>query len=192
MAEVTRVSVINKALVHLGEDRVTAENQNTLSILVDGEMDEELLALLEEHPWNFAGRTATLAESGDTDDEWRYVYTLPTDCAAPRDLVYGTEPRPYYEIRGGKLYTNERRRSLSYTRVVSDFNDMPATFRAALALRVAVVVAPKAGKKTAEVEAKYLTALRTAKTVDAQTGGHQKPVRPNHFAQARGESAWQD
>lgn len=52
-------------------------------------------ALLEQYPWPFAEREATLAAiSGATRSGWGYVYALPADCLAPRYLFTGTRNPP--------------------------------------------------------------------------------------------------
>lgn len=73
--------VVNKALVHLGESRITSltdgSNQaNAANDIYEGLRDE----LLRAHPWNFATKRVQLARSSTAPAfEFDYAYVLPTD-----------------------------------------------------------------------------------------------------------------
>lgn len=67
--------------------------------------------LLQKHPWNFAVKRAKLATDTATPlFEWRYQYTLPSDCIRVLPLTTDglrDSPQIPFVVEGAKLLTNK-------------------------------------------------------------------------------------
>jgi hypothetical protein len=82
---------IRQPLTELAEDSAEAE---MCSVFYEDARD----AVLEVLPWKFATKRASLAAlaeaSGGERSGWEFVYTLPADCIAPREIYSGTRNPP--------------------------------------------------------------------------------------------------
>lgn len=180
------VRILSTALLELGEDRITAADQDTERARIVSEIyEDERDALLEEHPWNFAVRRVGLARlSGAPDFGGGSRFRLPHDCL----YVMEVEPAVAFSVEGRELLCDADSASIRYVRRVSSTAEMPPTFRSALATRIAARVARKITGSSAEkerMEALYRRRLRTAKSRDAQGGGTTKAPRADLFIRAR-------
>ncbi|MBU1002374.1 MAG: hypothetical protein KKE73_07605 [Proteobacteria bacterium] len=180
------VRILSGALLELGEDRITSADQDTERARVVAEVyEDERDSLLEEHPWNFAlnrvglARLTTVPAFG-----FAHGFGLPADCLS----VIAVEPDVPFKIEGGDLLADSEAVSVRYVRRISDATQMPPTFRAALATRIAARICKKITGSSAEkerLESLYRDRLRTAKGRDAQGGGTPDALRPNLFVNAR-------
>lgn len=126
-------------------------------------------AVLRRHPWNFAiDRVTTAPETGSPAFGATYKHALPSDClrvilVGPNDL--------FYRIEGRKLLVDSDIVNLTYIKNVSDPTVMDELFGEALACYLAWDIAYKITQKQTlqrELWIMYLSALRDAKSVDAQ------------------------
>lgn len=180
------VSILSTALIELGEDRITAADQDTERARIVNEVyEDERDALLEEHPWNFALGRAALALLPDAPAfGFSHAHKLPSDFLA----VVSVTPDVEYQVEGDTVLSDEKVIYLRYVRRVEVVGKMPPTFKSALATRIAARVAKKVTGSSAEkerMEALYKDRLRIAKSRDAQGGGSPDVVPPNVFTNAR-------
>ncbi len=180
------VEIMSAALLELGEDRIASADQDTERARVVRDVyAAERDALLEEHPWNFAIRRAALART-DAVPAFGFAraFRLPADCLH----VIETDPEAEYRIEGGCLLCDLDAVGARYVRRVENPAEMPPTFKAALAVRVAAKLAKKITGSSAEkerLEKLYADRLRTAKGRDARGGGSPEAHRPDLFERAR-------
>lgn len=180
------VDIINTALAELGQTRVSSRDAATPGAqAIDSVFDAELDLFLEEHPWNFAKARASLARTASTPlFGFQYAYALPADFFA----VWQEErPDMLYRIEGGKLLCDEEEVQLVYIRRVTTANEMPATFRDALALRLAARVCRRVtGSDPGDkLLVRLDAAVRKSKFLNARNSGRQKPTRPDELMRAR-------
>lgn len=119
----SKVDIANKALYHLGMDRITSLNDtNSKSSRVMQDIFEVTHhSLLETEVWAFALKRATLQQLSQTNlTEYDYVYSLPTDMVRVCALLE-TENETYeeltdepYMIENDYLYTNQSEISIKY------------------------------------------------------------------------------
>ncbi|WP_461210079.1 hypothetical protein [Desulfocurvus sp. DL9XJH121] len=180
------VRILSRALMELGEDRITSADQDTERARVVAEVyEDERDALLQEHPWHFAIARAGLARlSAAPAFGFGAAFSLPSDCLQ----VLSTEPEAVYAVEGGALLTDLGEIAIRYVRRVTDPGLMPPTFRTALATRIAARVCKKITGSSAEkerLEDQYLDRLRTAKFRDSQGRGTAGASRPEALVRAR-------
>lgn len=180
------VRILSRALMELGEDRITSADQDTERARVVAEVyEDERDALLQEHPWNFAiARSGLARRSAAPDFGFAWAFALPADCLQ----VLSVWPEADYRVEGDSLLTDLEEASVRYVRRVADPTLMPPAFRAALATRMAARVCKKITGSSAEkerLEEQYRERLRTAKGRDAQGGGTPDAPRPDLFVKAR-------
>lgn len=145
----TEANICNLALFRVGSKKTIAsltENSTeakACALLFDQARD----AVLEDRPWRFATRRATLAlTSGLTKDGWAYVYDAPSDCVAPRriwsgtrnpghgaDEPFATEHDPAY---GLVILSDRKDAILLYTARLKDTGYWPAGFVEALSWKL--------------------------------------------------------
>jgi hypothetical protein len=182
------VAIANNALLELGADRITSLDQDTEPArIVKHVFNEERDGLLEEHPWNFALARAELPLLGSSPlYGFKRVYQLPVDCLRVLDLEDNVSD---YRIEGGRLLCDLDRVRARYIRKVTSPRDMPPTFRAALAARIAAKIVVKLTSSGASgkerMETLYQRRLRIAKSADAQSGGPPGRIQPKAFVNAR-------
>jgi hypothetical protein len=129
------------------EDRALLENLN-YDGLVNGHVQREAVVcarhfksvrdgLFNTYPWVFARRNTPLNLSGGTMAGWRFVYSLPANCAKLHELVqrYGTTPK--YEQTGDLIACNAANVSAKYTVIVEDEDQWPMLFQDAFCARLA-------------------------------------------------------
>lgn len=87
----TKTDILNLALANLGQDFISADNQNTAAARSANFMyDFARRNLLRAHDWTFAVRTAPLAESATISPfgQLPYVYALPADALFLKTIFY--------------------------------------------------------------------------------------------------------
>ena len=108
--------------------------------------DSAIDMCLEWTDWSFASRMVTLPAASlpsgtAADPRLPYVYALPGDCVMLREL---TDTAVRYRLDEGYLRADAPAPlGIRYTRRVQDESRLPATFRAAVALQLAVLMAPR-------------------------------------------------
>jgi hypothetical protein len=184
----TNVAIANNALLELGADRITSLDQDTEPArIVKHVFDQERDGLLEEHPWNFAlARTELGLLDESPEYGFRNAFSLPADCLRLLDLE---DEAAAYRVEAGRVLCDLDRVKARYIRKVTSPRDMPSTFRAALAARIAAKIVTKltasgaAGKE--RMELLYRQRLKIAKSADAQGGGSPARLRPSTLINSR-------
>lgn len=174
-----QVEICNMALLRLGHDRLIAdlEEQSAEAGYLKVFWDNCRRTALRAHAWNFAVATVTLAALAETSDEYDYVYSLPVKCLRAVEVVnpYSKAPedRIPYEIRGGKVYTDQADARLKYIVDVDDENRFDAEFIDALVYLLASEVAGPLTQdraRRADMYQLYKLRISDAKATDLSEG----------------------
>lgn len=133
--------IYNRALQKVGAKRVTSVDENSNSARSCNACYESLRdAELTDHRWAFAIKRAELAADADAP-EWgkQTSFTLPVDCLRiiPPYPEMDNFDRDWV-VENGKILTNDSAPIyLRYIAKITNPNEMDATFREALAARMA-------------------------------------------------------
>lgn len=140
-----------------------------------------LRACLEAGDWSFASVVAnlpqaTLAATQDVDDDLPYAYQLPGDCVTIRRVGDGDVA---WRIDKGELLRADQSGPLKirYTATVDQEAKLPATFRLAVAARLASEMASYFGeaKSTVEyVDARYQALIKEALRADRTSASAER------------------
>ncbi|MBA4358955.1 MAG: hypothetical protein C0405_14660 [Desulfovibrio sp.] len=184
----SETDIANSALIDMGEPEINSLDQiasraSAIRAVFEGQRDW----LLEQHPWNFAKARACLAPVLEPPlYGYAKAFRLPSDFLA----LISTEPElADYRQEAGLLLCDVDALSINYTRRVANPDDMPPSFREALAALIGSKVAKKiTGSDDARVklEGFFKDRLRTAKSLNAKSSGQEEPDRPDLFIRARG------
>ena len=144
--------------------------------------------LLETTDWSFASvqrdlsRLANLPSGLSADPELPYLFTLPKDCLAVREVG---DPRDMIRWRLEKLYLradDEGPLRIRYTATISNEEKLPALFRNCVSLQLAALLAPRwvhSHTKTQGIEEKLQRAIATALHADARMASPERYERGN-------------
>lgn len=168
------VGICNSALIKLGASTIMSLTDGSKNAdLCNEQFDKILEDLLRQHPWNFATARQKLAPLTTTPGfGFASAYQLPADWLRVI-AVYDNDSGAgavRYRIEGRTILSDAAQIYLNYIRTVTDPNEMPATFREALAWRLALDLAQAVTQSTTAQEAMrqgFRSALATAKAVDA-------------------------
>lgn len=121
----TKIGLISKALVVLGEKPAQALTDNRYGVQVGANLFEMIYENeLQSNRWRFAVKKEALARlTGVPLNQWSYAYQLPTDMLLP----IGVYPRQEYEIYARHLYTDALSVELDYL-FKPDISQLPAYF----------------------------------------------------------------
>lgn len=139
-----------------------------------------LKMLLEGYDWSFARKMARLPLRADgdvsLDPDLPYLYTLPDDCVSLRHVVRGSEFA--WRIEGRNMRAAQADAIvIRYTSFVARESDLPSVFQLAVALQLAVLLAPRfvgSRTKTADLKNDMDRAVQAAILADAQTASHAR------------------
>ena len=180
----SRTVAINRALLKLGVQRVTSEDEESeparaAKLVFDTACQGEL----RRHAWSFAkARTSLPADATAPSYGWTYAYTLPPDwlrllqVGEYYDWPSGRFPVGQrvvpYEIEGRKILTDYGAPlNIRYIKdVTEDPTQWDAAFFEAFCLRLAIEMAPtlvKSEALVARLEKQYSEAIREAKRTNA-------------------------
>lgn len=171
MAQRTKISIINAALVSLGAspvstlppDETTAQGTAAAAIW-DATVEEELRA----HPWNFAVKRASLPRLTDPPAfGYSSAYNLPVDCLR----ILECSERDYVVESGQILCDATGSIGLRYITKVEDVTKWDALFAGALTARLQVKLAYPVTQSASQQQVQidlYTFQQRQAKSVDAQ------------------------
>lgn len=172
----SKTDICNLALVRLGEPPVlslddTSKRANALKSYYDLALD----ILLQDHPWNFATRRATLARlTAAPDFGYSYAYQLPSGCLRVLGMVgdgYNIDPSLNYKLEGQQLLTDESAVKIKYILRVTETGMYGARFCSALASRLALELSYHLVKSPAlqgQMLKLFGAELSAAKAIDAQ------------------------
>ncbi len=168
------VGICNSALIKLGATTIMSLTEGSRNANLCLEQYEKLRDdLLRAHNWNFAIMRARLARlSSAPAFGFAHAWQLPTDWL--RTVAVFDSPAGAgavrYRIEGRRILADAEALWLRYVARIEDPNEMDASFREALAWRLAVDFAvPIAQSSTAlrDAEEGFRSALVRARSVDA-------------------------
>lgn len=172
MASVTGIA--NVALRAVGATTITSLNQGTPTANFMNDIYADMRdEVLESHHWNFAVKSEQLAQTTTTPEvEFDYQYALPDDflrAVSVHDSNEGTGIARF-KMRDGFIESTASQLWLVFVSRVTDANKMPALFRNALSMRLAVEAATGIAESNVMAERmqkNYEKALRRARSSDA-------------------------
>lgn len=184
--------ICNLALGHIGSDRIGhIDEDSTEARQCKRFFDASRDAALREYDWDFARRRAVLALLADAVSEWRFVYQLPADCLAPRELAGDCRDDPPipFRIEETRLLTDRPEAVLIYTGRVVNAGLLDPLFVRAFSLHLAAqIVMPLTQDKQLLqlIEQRYALALPVAKAADANQWKEPAPAPVPDWIAARG------
>lgn len=133
---------------------------------------------LEAEDWSFARRVAQLppaAATDATDPELQYLFDLPSDCirlrlVSPETVCWRIDGRTIRADTAGPL-------QVRYTGEITNEVLLPATFQTAVALALAVRLAPQwvsSRSKRVDLRTDFADAIDAAKLADRHTAAHTR------------------
>jgi hypothetical protein len=197
----TDVQICNYALLLIGDtEGISSMTENTKASKVCARVYEiERETLLTEFPWNFVVKQALLVEvTGETSQEFNFVYEYPGDCLRVLKIFTGSETDGMvndYKI----IYTKDANDNVkrivcnlddAYVEYIMDMQDEnadSAIFSKLLAYRIAVEIAiPLTGDARIAQSARQGYAEVLAKTKYLTALERQQPVnKGNRYMTAR-------
>ena len=136
----SNVAIANAALRKLGQSPITSFSENSKAARLANERFAELRdSLLEDHPWNFAMKRASISASS-TDPVWEYAsaYPVPADYIRMYEVNSEDEGSGKWKVENGSVVTDlSAPLEIRYVYRVEDANRMTAGFREALASALA-------------------------------------------------------
>lgn len=173
----TDVTIVNAALIRLGETTITALADDLKPARLANEIYADVRdAVTRAHPWNFALARAELAANANAPTwGYAYAYDLPVEpdhCL--RVLTVDGERDGRWTIEGRQIVSNlPSPIRILYLRRISEPDDTDPLFREALSARLARELAEPLGKSTSLQQAMgnlYEAKLREARSADGQEG----------------------
>lgn len=175
----TDVTIVNAALIRLGETTVTALSDDTKPARLASAIYADLRdAVTRAHPWNFALARAELTANASAPT-WGYAnaYDLPGDpdhCLRVLAVEGEDEQAGRWTVEGRQILSNlSSPIRIVYLRRISDPAETDPLFREALSARLARELAEPLGKSTSLQQAMaelYEAKLREARSADGQEG----------------------
>ena len=145
---VSEVDVCNQAMLDLGDSgqRISSietpviQEETVFSIFFERIYRE----LLEWRNWYFAREFRALSRNSATPlSRYEYTYNFPNDPVCIKPMVVNESEETRWTAYGRKIHTDETDISvLEYTYRPDVFGDVPGTFKALLANRLAIATAP--------------------------------------------------
>jgi len=137
------IDIVNFALIQIGSDTITSLTEDSQQArLMNNIFTPSLQSLLQEHPFNFSLKRATLAQSATTPEfDYNYAYPLPSDCLQVidfEDSEYGYE----FVVEADSVLTDLDTCKIKYVADVTDMNKLAPIFRQAFISYLASQVAP--------------------------------------------------
>lgn len=141
------VEICNAALAKIGQTALISslDDPSEAARCCKASFDLERDRLLAEFDWPFARRWAPLSLLTSSFPGWNGLYSLPTDCLAPRLISGATTDSPAdqipFSLVADGLVTDQPAPILVYTAKVVDPSAFSALFRSALTYRMAAELA---------------------------------------------------
>lgn len=181
----SKIDIISNALILIGDNPINSLTDPGFAQTVGANLYDSIAEFeLSKFRWSFAQRKAVLALTTETpkDQEWRYIYQLPTDLIS----IYKVYPNTNFEIIGKKLHTNGNPVTIQYTANVPE-SEWPPYFvkmmEYALAKDFATSIRDNASARQ-EMSQEYVVASRMARNTDSQ-GRTQVAIQSNPFVEVR-------
>ena len=174
---VSKTSICNNALTHLGERQIASvDDDNQRARVCKLRFDDVLKLVLGAHPWTCATKRAELGKF-DAVPVWGFsnMFELPADFL--RILQIEDQTRAYrLEVdatNGLVLVTDSATANIRYIHDVSDFSVLTHEVANLVGLRLASEVAEPLTSKTAlkeAIEKRFLVELAVARSLDSMQG----------------------
>lgn len=167
-----KVDICNKALTLIDGDYILSLDEDSQNARLCKEFfDSSLETLLQEHPWNFALKRATLAQLSTTPAYgYDYQYGLPSDCL--RVVHFQNEEEGYeFIIEDDAVLCDLSTCKITYIYSVEDMNKLSPMFRQAFIFYMAAELAPwitNAAQFAAGSAQQFMSAFKKAKTANAR------------------------
>ncbi len=171
----TKISIINRALVALGRERIISPIQETERGRVLNEHFNDVRdEVLREHTWNSAGARAVISEDLDKPAfEFSHQYSLPTDPYCLR-VVKIHEWDGVWQVEGRKIVTDAPPPiRLKYVKRITSISEMDPLLATAISLKLAIAAWTKLaedGKSLDRAIKTYEGTIATARSTDGQEG----------------------
>lgn len=186
------VEIVNIALAHLGESPIQSLDEgtvpaNTAKIFYDPARK----AVLRDYNWNFALKTVRLAKLVETPVDFRWAFSLPSDCL--RAIRLRSEGIPDFSgpglrfvVRGGVVCTDEDPALLEYVYDCTDPGQFDDKFIEALSYQLASKMA-MAIKGSMEMTAQMMNLYREVVSQAAALSGRENrdAGHDNPYVEAR-------
>lgn len=134
----SEVSICNAALIHLGQDNITALTDGNKRARICNQRYQPIRdRLLRSHPWRFAiTRTNLAADAATPEYTWAYQYEQPVDSLRVLNLK---DPYIPWIKEGSKILTNEAAPLyIRYIRTVTNPTQFDASFVELLSVELAI------------------------------------------------------
>lgn len=192
MSATSDTEICNIALTRLGHEMIASLTAGTKAAdLCNLHYPRVRDAMLRSHPWNFAIKRVTLAQSTTTPNhEFDYYHTLPVDCLKvirtsweadgtvgaavygfPGLMGYAEQTAPY-RIEGRTIATNEDTVKIEYIAQITDTSQFDELFTDCFAQRLAAEISMALTDNATLT--KGLWDIYNAKMVDARTSDAQE------------------
>lgn len=179
----SKVSIINQALIELGDDTILSLDDDSARALIAREVYDDCVdEVLTVYPWNFAIERQSLGRLDETPEYgYDYTFQLPTNPYCLRVLEiedensYGNNEwvSADYKIEGRKLLYNEETVKIKYIKRVEDTTEFSPLFKSALKYYIAYKLAfyiTTSNKIREDMYRLYTMTIREAKNKDAKEG----------------------
>lgn len=168
------VAICNAALIKLrGNTIASFDEKSTEATACAALWDIERRSQLRLHPWKFAIRRSGvggLARVNTTDpanEEYRYAYTLPSDCIKLLKVI----TPDYFKLEGRSILTDEEECHIKYVADIEDTATWDPSFVDVMVSRMALELAYTLPAKTSMIEtmnALYQERLTLARRYNSQ------------------------
>jgi hypothetical protein len=170
------VSICNGALRRIGASTITALDQGTKNANWCNDRYAEMRdAVMEMHPWNFAVKTAKLAQLAGTPVlKFDFAYQLPADFIRSISVYDSNEGEGVvdHQLRNDTVESSSSEVWMIYVSLVTDPNKMTPLFRETLSAYMAIEGASAIAESTTLRETmlvEFEKLLRRARSVDGMS-----------------------
>lgn len=168
----TVLSICNSALIKLGANTITSIDQNSKeAILCKAQYPIVLTRVLQEHPWNFAIKRASLQKLADAP-----AFGFQAQFQLPPDYLRVLTPYPEtvkFVVEGDKVLCDEANLSIRYLFNAEDPSKYPPQFAEVFAYELALELSyalVQSNTQQAQLANMAKNFKLTARTYDAQEG----------------------
>ena len=166
------IDIANFALIQIGGEQITSLTEDSQEArLMNRIFYPSLETLLQEHPWNFATKRASLALSTDTPVYgYTYAYVIPSDCLQIIEFENWDDGYDYV-VEDGKVLSNADTCKVTYKENIRDMNKLSPLFRQAFISYLAANLAPyltNTAQYAQGASQQFIMYLRKAKVQNAR------------------------
>lgn len=177
----SQLSICNTALIRLRAAPIAnIDEDSTEADACKALFDRCVDAALSDHPWNFAARRRTLADTGTTVDPWAYGYGFPADCLTVREIYnpLSSTEKIKFEVAQAVdeqkvIYTDQAEAVAVYTARITDFSLCHPLFVEAVGWKLQAELAmaiPNSESAMQIAHNMYRNAIAAAQNADANEG----------------------